>query len=470
NFAMPPNVIDENVQEVNVFRREDVTKHYNIYKNKINNEQENPWYLIIDNKVYDVKDFIADHPGGAVILTHIGKDATDAFHNFHQKTTHELLANFYIGDLVKEDVITKKEGFTQELREIKEIFINKKYFESSKTYYALKVLSNLLILFTSLLILIKFSDKLLGVVISAAMLGVFWQQCGWLSHDFLHHQVFEDRRYNNLMGDFLGGVCQGFSPSWWKDKHNTHHAAPNVHSQDPDINTHPILTWSEYALFDLFDPEWQKENEQTLPPSIIRIMVKYQTLFYFPILTFARISWCFQSILFVLPGGQFNKQTKARMPISKSQQISLVIHYVWYSLFISIIDDFWLKVAYFITSQATCGLLLALVFALNHFGMKIISEEEAQDMDFFVEQIVTGRDIVARNPKFQWCVDWFCGGLNYQIEHHLFPRIPRHHFHKVQPIIRNLCEKYSIPYHRTTFLEGTKEVFNCLSQVSSKLE
>src|SRR5437762_13530669 len=121
----------------NTFRRKEIMKHYNIYKDN-NIKKENPWYLIIDNKVYDVKDFIPDHPGGAVILTHIGKDATgkkketighvilhikkknlifyylyiylDAFHNFHPKSSHEILANFYVGDLVKEDVITVKEG------------------------------------------------------------------------------------------------------------------------------------------------------------------------------------------------------------------------------------------------------------------------------------------------------------------------------------------------------------------------
>ncbi|CAH1756469.1 18361_t:CDS:2 [Entrophospora sp. SA101] len=81
-------------------------KHYNIHKNveKINNEQENPWYLIIYNKVYDVKDFIPGHPGGAVILTHLGKDALVKI------ISHEVLANFYIGDLVEEDIITKRGG------------------------------------------------------------------------------------------------------------------------------------------------------------------------------------------------------------------------------------------------------------------------------------------------------------------------------------------------------------------------
>ena len=54
-----------------------------------------------------------------------------------------------------------------------------------------------------------------------------WQQCGWLAHDFLHHQVFTNRSINNACGLFFGNFCQGFSVAWWKDKHNLHHAAPN---------------------------------------------------------------------------------------------------------------------------------------------------------------------------------------------------------------------------------------------------
>jgi hypothetical protein len=56
---------------------------------------------------------------------------------------------------------------------------------------------------------------------SAALLGMFWQQCGWLAHDFLHHQVFADRKWNDVLGFLLGNVTQGFSVGWWKNKHNT---------------------------------------------------------------------------------------------------------------------------------------------------------------------------------------------------------------------------------------------------------
>ena len=148
-------------------------------------------------------------------------------------------------------------------------------------------------------------------------------------------------------------------------------------------------------------------------------MVRYQTLSYFPILCVARISWCIQSILFVLPNGQKGKPANAHIPISLTERLSLVVHYVWYFYIFSFISSWELVFIFFILSQATCGLLLALVFSLNHNGMKILTEEEAQGMDFFVTQVITGRDVIALNPKFQFIVDWFCGGLNYQIEHHV---------------------------------------------------
>ncbi|CAG8531964.1 11583_t:CDS:2 [Diversispora eburnea] len=430
---MPPQVVGNEIEGPKTFWREEILRSRNA---KYQGDQ--PCYLIIDNKVYDVKDFLPDHPGGSAILTRLGLDATGdyhvtdsrvtylyyfvymllyAFNNFHPSSTHDLLGNFYVGDIALEDINSTKEGFTKEIREIRELFKKLNYFESSKLYYFLKLSSNLGICALSVGVLYILGNSILGVLISAALMALFWQQCGWLAHDILHHQLFDNRNYNNLLGCFVGSVCQGFDPGWWKDKHNTHHAAPNVHGQDPDINTHPILSWSEHALTDLFDPEFAKENSKILPQWLIHLMVNYQTLSYFPILSAARISWCIQSILFILPNSQANQPS--HMPISKIQRISLVLHYIWFgSIIFFLIDNWFLRFTFIIATQAICGLLLALVFALNHFGMKILTEEESSKTDFFVEQVITGRDVIASNPANQWIVDWFCGGLDYQIEHH----------------------------------------------------
>lgn len=129
-----------------------------------------------------------------------------------------MLANYYIGDVALEDVNYMKDEnvveFAKEIRELKELFKKLKYFESSKLYYLFKLLGNITIWASSVMMLYLFGNSLAGVLIAAALMALFWQQCGWLAHDFLHHQVFDNRSYSNLMGCFVGSVCQGFDPSW----------------------------------------------------------------------------------------------------------------------------------------------------------------------------------------------------------------------------------------------------------------
>ncbi|CAN0287824.1 unnamed protein product, partial [Hapterophycus canaliculatus] len=99
---------------------------------------------------------------------------------------------------------------------------------------------------------VVWSDRWDVNMFGALLMAVFWQQCGWLAHDFLHHQqVFKNRAYGDLAGVFWGNLMQGFSVGWWKNKHNTHHAVPNLHESsadahdgDPDMDTMPVLAWS----------------------------------------------------------------------------------------------------------------------------------------------------------------------------------------------------------------------------------
>lgn len=63
---------------------------------------------------------------------------------------------------------------------------------------------------------------------SALCLAVCWQQLGWMTHEFCHHQPSKNRRLNDYFSLFFGNIAQGFSRDWWKDKHNEHHAATNI--------------------------------------------------------------------------------------------------------------------------------------------------------------------------------------------------------------------------------------------------
>ncbi|KAI9168533.1 hypothetical protein H9P43_007906 [Blastocladiella emersonii ATCC 22665] len=415
---------------------------------------EHPAYVIIHNKVYDIRELIHDHPGGEVILTQLGRDGSDAFDAFHLETTHEVLADYYVGDLVSEEhTIVDNSNFAARIRKIKEEFAAQGLYNSSKFFFFLHFGINMGLVASALTLMALFPENTLMLLISATIMGLFWQQCGWLSHDFLHNAVFANRSWNRAVGYFLGGVCQGFSVQWWNNKHSTHHAEPNVHGEDPDIDTMPLLAWSEHAL-ELF----ADVNPADLADSpLARFFVPRQAILYFPILAVARVSWALQSALYVTP--YWTK--KVPTPIPAVEQLSVALHWVWYlgsmTYFLSPLR----AVAYFAASQAACGLFLATVFSLNHNGMEILSQEEADRTDFFTKQIRTGRDV---HPSM--FMNWFCGGLNFQIEHHLFPTMPRHSYPRVKPIIEALCKEYGVNHHSTGFWSGTWEVLSRLNEVS----
>jgi fatty acid desaturase len=447
---------------VKLFRRSELNTHTSS-KDILTSKVYAPAYTIIDNKVYDVRDFVLDHPGGPIILTHVGRDGTDAFHTFHPDSSWETLANYYVGDIHPEDVINQdsKSSFLTDIRKLKDKYYKLGYFNADMGFYTYKCLSTLSIFALSVTILYNFSSNWFGIIPSAMVMGLFWQQCGWLSHDFLHHQVSDNRDINNAIGGlFFGAVCQGFSMSWWKDKHNTHHAAPNVYNEDPDIDTHPFLAWSEQAM-----ELYADLNDQEMSSRMKKFMLTNQAIIYFPLLTFARLSWCTYSLWFCFSRGTLSNPNVIPINIEFSEKAALLTH--WFiTLSITVfMPSTWIQsLVFFIVCQASCGVLLASVFSLNHNGMAVISTEEADNMDFYTKQVITGRDVTPSH-----FIQWFCGGLNYQVEHHLFPALPRHSLPKVQADIEALCKKHGIPYHMTGFIDGTKEVLDRLQKIATNI-
>lgn len=210
----------------------------------------------------------------------------------------------------------------------------------------------------------------------------------------------------------------------WKNKHNTHHASTNVNGHDPDIDTAPVLLWDEYASAfyygglstDTNNNKPTTATNQNSPSSVIdRFMAEnvlpYQTRYYFFVLAFARASWALQSVLHLLQVGAINQST----PLRIYELGCLILHWVLFlSATIGWIDGVHHQLLFVILSQSFAGYFLALVFALNHNGMPVISPEQAETMEFFEIQVITSRDV-----KMGWLGNWFMGGLNYQIEHHV---------------------------------------------------
>ncbi len=108
------------------------------------------------------------------------------------------------------------------------------------------------------------------------------------------------------------------------------------------------------------------------------------------------------------------------------------------------------------------GLYLGSTFAPNHKGMPIL--EKGSQLDFLRRQVLTARNVTS-NP-FN---DYMYGGLNYQIEHHLFPNMPRNNLKQAQQIIRAYCTSHSISYYETTSVQSLKEILSYLHEVGAPL-
>jgi len=434
-------------------------------------------WIVYHNKVYDVSNWY-EHPGGAVIFTHAGDDMTDIFAAFHAPGSQTMMKKFLIGELIPESneaKDAKQFAFEKGYRDLRAQLVVMGIFKSNKLFYVYKCLSNILMWATAIAMVYYNRENVAVHMASALLLGLYYQQCGWLSHDFLHHQVFKQRKYGDLVGIFFGNLMQGYSVQWWKNKHNGHHAVPNLHNStalsqdgDPDIDTMPLLAWSLKQA-----KSFRELRADGKDSAFVKFMIRHQAFFYFPILLLARLSWLNESFKTAFGLGGTTENAKLEMKVKGLQypwleKIAIVLHYVW-AFTVSSGFGSWsigYSFLYFMVMTCSCGFFLAVVFGLGHNGMETYDAETRPD--FWKLQVTTTRNITGGHGIPQAFVDWFCGGLQYQVDHHLFPTIPRHNLKKTHALVKSFCQEWGVKYHEADLIDGSIEVLKHLDDVADE--
>ncbi|CAI5727836.1 unnamed protein product [Hyaloperonospora brassicae] len=426
-------------------------------------------WIVIHHKVYDISQWDA-HPGGMVMLSQAGEDATDIFTVCHPTSSWKLLEQFYIGDVDESSLLAttapealtdaqratkaKTDAFVRAYRRLRVQIKGMGLYDASLVFYAWKIVSTFGLWMASVA-LCYYGDSWSLYLLAACVMGLFWQQSGWLAHDVLHHQVWTNHAIGNVVGVVIGNVWMGFSVQWWKNKHNFHHAVPNLignektkYLGDPDIDTMPLLAWSKHMATKAYESSWGP------------FFVRYQAVFYFPLLLFARFSWLLQSYYYVFEGYAYGKYDPVQLP--NGEKLGLLLHYAW-NLLLPILTGMSVAqaLAFFVLAQMSCGGLLAAVFSVGHNGMSVYEREDKPN--FWKLQVTTTRNITP-GPF----INWFCGGLNFQVEHHLFPLIPRHNLQRVNPLVKSLCKEYDLRFHETGFYRGLVEVVDELAEISKE--
>jgi fatty acid desaturase len=250
----------------------------------------------------------------------------------------------------------------------------------------------------------------------AAALGVLVTQFGFLGHDGAHRQIFTSPAWNEWTSRLLAGVFTGLSYGWWRSKHNRHHAAPNQVGKDPDIGDGAIA----------FTPEGA-----TSRTGLAGWLARHQGWFFFPLLLLEVLNLHMSSVMTVLrPNTVPHQRVEAVLVICRLAALVAV-------LFAVLPPG---KAGAFLGLQmGVFGLCLGASFAPNHKGMPIVPA--TMKLDFLRRQVLMSRNI--RGSVF---VDFAMGGLNYQIEHHLFPSMPRPNLKRAQPLVRAYCEKHGVTY------------------------
>lgn len=396
-------------------------------------------WLVVEDKVYDVS--CMQHPGGDVIFSYAGRDATELFTVMHknQPVARAYLKPHLIGEVAKPE----QTELLRDWHAMREKFTKAGLMDASPTYYARKMLELFALAGGATYLNFAFPTSLVATLIATLLMATFFYQNGWTQHDFQHNQVFRSHKLNALVGGWIISLGMGGSSHWWKTKHNQHHATPNKmdhdnkHAMDPDIDTVPLIAWSEALLKQVNIPD--------------RGIIVLQHILIWPMLFIALVNWQMQSILHVLSHPDISaKQQRYEMAM-------MIIHHVWVAAISFIPLGLWRGLLFWGLSHALGGFVTAFVFVQSHNAMEIYTD----DKDFVTSQMVSTRNI---NPGV--VADWIMGGLNYQIEHHLFPTMPRHSFSTVRKDIMEFCARHGLPYESCSIWESTGKIYHQLASVA----
>ena len=273
-----------------------------------------------------------------------------------------------------------------------------------------------------------------------------------IMHDANHGSYSRNKKVNDALGyliNFIGGYREN-----WKIQHNIlHHSYTNIEGFDEDIKTSalrmsPYQKRKKYHRFQAF-----------YAPFLYGLMTIYWLLGkdFIGLIKYKKKN--------LLSGHRVSfKKAMTELTLNKIGYVFLMV-----ILPIILIDLPWWQVLLgFLLMHFICGMVLALIFQPAHVisetDFYIADENGSVDNNWAIHQLKTTSNFANDNR----ILSWFIGGLNYQIEHHLFPNICHVHYRKISKIVRETAEKYQLPYYQhKTFIAALRSHFKVLHQLGT---
>nr|QEN96527.1 fatty acid desaturase 2b protein [Cyprinus carpio] len=397
-------------------------------------------WIVVERKVYNVSQWVKRHPGGLRIIGHYaGEDATDAFHAFHPniQLVRKYMKPLLIGELEASEPSQDRQkngALVEDFRALRERLEAEGCFKTQPLFFILHLGHILLLEAIALMLLWYFGTGWINTAIVSVILATAQSQAGWLQHDFGHLSVFKNSRWDHLLHKFVIGHLKGASAGWWNHRHFQHHAKPNIFKKDPDVNM-----LNAFVVGNVQPVEYGVKKIKTLP-------YNHQHKYFF----------------FVGP--------PLLIPVYFQFQIiqNMITHGLW-------VDLMWCisyYVRYFLCYTQFYSVLWAVLlfnivrFMESHWFVWVTQMSHIpMDIDYEKHQDWLNMQLDATcNIEQSFFNDWFSGHLNFQIEHHLFPTMPRHNYWRAAPRVRALCDKYGVKYQEKGLYEAFVDIVRSLEK------
>jgi fatty acid desaturase len=253
-------------------------------------------------------------------------------------------------------------------------------------------------------------------------------QLSFIAHDAGHRQVSRNRKRNHAIGMVLSNLCAGFSFGWWLDKHNRHHAHTNQPGKDPDLEPGALAYTRD-----------QVEARRGLP----RWFARVQAITLVPLLFLEAVN--------LHVAGAIHLASRRDRGVAV-EAVLLLANAGLFFVAPFLVMGVWQAVVFVVVTQTAFGFYLGASFLTNHVGMPVPSAGE--DLDYLRRQILT-----SRNLRQQAVTGFMVGGLDAQIEHHLFPTMPRANLKRARALVRSFCDDESISYTEASPWRAYADVF-----------
>uniref|UniRef100_A0A2I2ZDX8 Fatty acid desaturase 3 n=1 Tax=Gorilla gorilla gorilla TaxID=9595 RepID=A0A2I2ZDX8_GORGO len=390
-------------------------------------DQPGDKWLVIERRVYDISRWAQRHPGGSRLIGHHGaEDATDAFRAFHQDLNfvRKFLQPLLIGELAPEE--PSQDGplnaqLVEDFRALHQAAEDMKLFDASPTFFAFLLGHILAMEVLAWLLIYLLGPGWVPSALAAFILAISQAQSWCLQHDLGHASIFKKSRWNHVAQKFVMGQLKGFSAHWWNFRHFQHHAKPNIFHKDPDVTVAPVFLLGESSV------EYGKKKRRYLP-------YNQQHLYFFligpPLLTLVN----------------FEVENLAYMLVCMQWADLLWAASFYARFFLS-----------YLPFYGVPGVLL--FFVAVRYGREWDLQGPPHVCPAGFWQLAA-----TCNVEPSLFTNWFSGHLNFQIEHHLFPRMPRHNYSRVAPLVKSLCAKHGLSYEVKPFLTALVDIVRSLKK------